>query len=126
MERVIERLILDLVVVRPDYIVGLGFVGTLAIRVFLDSSGEKFVGDSHLHVVGFTGKHGEGLVLCLPAKAGNGSVIAAAVGMTGYSKRRALQGSGVVMREDFTVLDRFNQSETEHRQRNTKREIARS
>jgi hypothetical protein len=41
--------------------------------------GHDIVRNTHLDVVGFSGKKHDRLVLCLPAKLGNGSVVSADV-----------------------------------------------
>ena len=65
--RKIER-----VVGRGDVETAWGFIALL---------GEELVRDSHLDVVGFRGEHEQGLILGLPPKAGNGSIVGAEVGV---------------------------------------------
>ena len=83
-----------------------GIGGATAIGPFI---GEQLIGDAHLHVGGFAGKHQHGFVLRFPAEPGNGPVIAAGV-KTSFDSQGALGGAegSKIFRQGFLgrVLDK--------------------
>src|SRR5262249_3347618 len=59
------------------------------------------------------------------AEPGDGAVIAAAVGMAGDAKRRALARGRVEVAQNLPVLNGIDQAQPEHLERDAERQIAR-
>src|SRR4029077_10402145 len=94
------------------------------VWIFLRRGRECFVRDSHLDVIGFTGADGDRFVLCLPPKTRDRAIIAAAVRMTCDAKSSAQAGGGVMLCENFAILNRLEQSQPCHLQGNSEGNIA--
>ena len=59
---------------------------------------------THFDVIGFTGKHGDGLALRLPSEACNRAVVPAAIRNPDDSKHTSHLGGLRVSQEDLSVL----------------------
>src|SRR5215468_9875230 len=126
MKRIVERFIVVVVFISADDIIRKWFVWAIAVRIFFGGSGKKLVRNSHFHVVGFTRKHGDGLVLRFPSEASYGAVVAAAIRMARDPERRTQLCGGIMLGKNFPVLNGFDQPQTGHLQRNAKSQIASS
>src|SRR6516162_294649 len=115
MQWIVERLVERIIFCSPGYVVGLGLFWPVAIRVLFFGLRKQFVGNAHLDIVGLTCEHRDRFVLCLPAEAGDGTVIAAAVGMARNAEFSALVFRRILMREDFAILNRVDQTQPAHR-----------
>src|SRR5579872_2798468 len=122
-KRIGEGLVERIVRSSTGHVVRFRLVRAVAARVFLGRRREDLVGDAHLDIIGLARKHRDGLVLRLPAKAGDGAVVTAAVGTPGDAKRGARRSGCRLMRQDLAILDRFDQAEAKHLQRNPERDI---
>src|SRR5581483_9455117 len=91
-----------------------------AIGAFIS---EQFIGDSHLDVGGFPGKHQHRLVLGLPAEFGDGAVIAAGIEATGNAKRAFGRAEGGKVVPENVLRCVLNKSFTEGGNGNTERNI---
>jgi hypothetical protein len=75
--------------------------------------GKELVGDAHLDEVGFAGEHQQGLVLRLPAKSGDGAVIATAIELSGDAQVRFQRRICREIRLEREVGYEFDEPETE-------------
>ena len=71
------------------------------------------------------GEDGDGFVLRLPTETRDGPVVAAAIGMSINAEGIVQGSSSVMVRQDFSILNRLNQAEAEHGKRNAKGQVAR-
>ena len=111
-QRVGEALVELVVHIHTRHVNWLRFIRAVAIRILLLGLRKEFIGDTHLDIVGLAGKHRDGLVLRLPAKTRNSTVIAAAVRAAGNPQGCAVLCRSCLARENFAVLDRVDQSQS--------------
>src|SRR5439155_9990647 len=104
-----------------------------AARCFVTFVGKQLVGYAHLHVVGFAGKYLQGLVLCLPAKPGDGAIVSAGVGTSAGAKSiRTTADSEIALavgvrthlREDGRLRNRLDQAAAKYWSRNAEDEVS--
>src|SRR5262245_43554208 len=94
--------------------------------------GRRTVSETHheleLHPIGqdvsLTRKNGDRFVLGLPPEACDGAVVAAAIGMAFDAKLGPPPRGGFMLRQNFAVLNRLDQTQSQHLQRNAKSQIA--
>src|SRR5215471_16814512 len=123
MQRIIEALVTVVVEVHPRRIVRMILQRSVAGWVLFCRLWEQLVRNAHLDVVRFTGEHRERFVLGLPAESSNGSVISAAVRYALNSELGAHAGRGVMVAQDFDILDGINKTQAEHLCRDPERKI---
>src|SRR5215813_10380379 len=124
-ERIIEGLIARIIRRCANYVIRLGLFGSLAAGILFRRGRKSFVRDPHLDVVGLAGKDGDRFVLCLPTETRDRAVVATAVRMTRDPEPCPLRGCSLMVCQNLAILDRFNQAEPQHLQRNAERQIAR-
>ena len=97
--------------------IGLAFRSAvqLAARIAFPLVGEIVVGDALLDIVGFAREDHQGLVLGLPAKSGDGAVVAVAVEASGDAQRPLLLRVGRQSGLETRIRNGFHQSESEGR-----------
>src|SRR5215475_12433935 len=110
-----------------------GYGGELAARRLLTLLGKELVGDALLDVVRLAREDQERLVLCLPAEARDGAVVAARVGRAGdldsigaaadAESGLAVGGHGEVV-QDGAVWDALDQAHAEDRRGNPEDDVA--
>ena len=84
---------------------------------------ECFVRYALLHVIGFSGKDHQGLVLRLPAKAGDGAIVAAHVEAAVDAQLRLDSAIGRKIRLQSRVRSCFHETKPKHRSRNAEDHI---
>src|SRR6478736_6488668 len=78
------------------------------------------IADALFHVVGFTGKNHQRLVLRLPAKTGDRSIIAVPIESATGPKRAGISGSIV---QQCCLVNVFDQTSPENRRRDTEDDV---
>src|SRR5262249_12728735 len=98
----------------------------LAPRRLIPLRREELVGDTHLDVVGLTGKHQQRDVLSLPPESGDRAVVARAIEVTADSEVLLTAGIGRQVGIQGGVRDALQQSRSICRSRDTQSQVAAS
>src|SRR5262249_28631633 len=123
-ERIVKPFVIGIIFLHADGVIRFRLLRALAAGILFRGGWKSFVGNPHLHVVSLTSKNGDRFILGLPPEACDGAVVAAAIGMAFDAKLGPPPRGGFMLRQNFAVLNRLDQTQSQHLQRNAESQIA--